>query len=96
MEGWAAFTEDMQQFYGLDLTCLSQVPLSCPVTFSSANGSVPRREYMIAYCASLRAQPCCRRPSFMAALLTAQLYRDEQRNSYIAMAACCNAVALER
>lgn len=23
MEGWGAFCEDMQQFYGMDLTCLS-------------------------------------------------------------------------
>lgn len=28
MEGWAAFCEDMQQFYGLDLGSLSQVCLA--------------------------------------------------------------------
>ena len=26
MEGWAGFVEDMRQFYGMDLDCLSKVP----------------------------------------------------------------------
>lgn len=25
MEGWGAFVEDMRQFYGMDLDCLSRV-----------------------------------------------------------------------
>jgi hypothetical protein len=25
MEGWAGFVEDMRQFYGMDLDCLSKV-----------------------------------------------------------------------
>lgn len=93
MEGWGAFVEDMRQFYGMDLDCLSQVRDMLPFLLAVGRmrqsfhlrclrPEVPVNKYAAlagscVYCAHTRRDACD----------ILQAYQEEQREYYISTAA---------